>query len=120
MKIALRVDVDTHRGTHEGVPKLLRLLDRAGVRASFYFSLGPDTTGRAILRVFKRRGFLKKMQRTSALKVYGLRTVLSGTLLPAPMIGKKNRAVIRSVETSGHEIAVHAWDHIAWHDGVEN
>lgn len=120
MKIALRVDVDTNRGTHEGVPKLLRLLDKAGVQASFYFSLGPDTTGRAILRVFKRRGFLKKMQRTSALKIYGLRTVLSGTLLPAPLIGRQNRAVIRSVEAAGHEIGVHAWDHIAWHDGVEN
>ncbi len=120
MRIALRVDVDTDRGTHEGVPKLLRLLDQAGVKASFYFSLGPDNTGRAIFRVFKRRGFLKKMQRTSALQVYGLRTVLSGTLLPAPLIGKKNGAVIKSVAAAGHEIGVHAWDHVAWHDGVEN
>ncbi len=120
MRIALRVDVDTDRGTHEGVPKLLRLLDQAGARASFYFSLGPDNTGRAIFRVFKRKGFLKKMQRTSALQVYGLRTVLSGTLLPAPLIGRKNSAVIKSVAAAGHEIGVHAWDHVAWHDGVEN
>lgn len=120
MRIALRVDVDTDRGTHEGVPKLLRLLDQAGVRASFYFSFGPDNTGRAIFRVFKRKGFLKKMRRTSALQVYGLRTVLSGTLLPAPLIGRKNAAVIKSVAAAGHEIGVHAWDHVAWHDGVEN
>ena len=34
MKIAIRVDVDTFRGTRHGVPSLLRAMDRHGVRAA--------------------------------------------------------------------------------------
>jgi undecaprenyl phosphate-alpha-L-ara4FN deformylase len=73
--IALKIDVDTYRGTREGVPRLAGLLESLGVRATFLFSLGPDHTGRAIRRVF-RRGFLRKVQRTSVLEHYGLRTLL--------------------------------------------
>ena len=52
--IALKVDVDTLRGTQEGVPRLLRLLERAGVRATFLFSVGPDHTGWALRRALRR------------------------------------------------------------------
>ena len=41
-RIALKIDVDTDRGTHEGVPRLVSLFERLGVRATFLFSLGPD------------------------------------------------------------------------------
>ena len=68
--IALKVDVDTDRGTAEGVPRLARELERLGVRATFLFSLGPDNTGRAMRRVF-RRGFLTKVRRTSVIQHYG-------------------------------------------------
>ena len=57
VRIALKVDVDTLRGTLEGVPNLLRLFDTYQVRATFLFSLGPDHTGRALRRVL-RPGFL--------------------------------------------------------------
>ena len=67
------------------MPKLLRLLDQAGVKASFYFSLGPDNTGRAVFRVFKRKGFLKKMQRTSALRVRSVPTSGAGMTSPTPI-----------------------------------
>ncbi|HEY2340946.1 MAG TPA: hypothetical protein VGH75_10485, partial [Steroidobacteraceae bacterium] len=68
--IALKVDVDTYRGTREGAVHLATLLERLGVRATFLFSLGPDHTGRAIRRAF-RRGFLGKVKRTSVLEHYG-------------------------------------------------
>ena len=47
MFLALKVDVDTLRGTREGVPNLVEILRRHGVTATFLFSLGPDHTGRA-------------------------------------------------------------------------
>ena len=50
MRLALKVDVDTLAGTRVGVPELLRVFDRHGVRATFLFSLGPDHTGRAARR----------------------------------------------------------------------
>jgi undecaprenyl phosphate-alpha-L-ara4FN deformylase len=118
LRIALKVDCDTAEGTKHGVPRLLRLFDELGIRASFFFSLGPDRSGRAVLRVFTRKGFLAKMLRSRAPSLYPLRTMLSGTLLPAPLIGEAARAEILSVAAAGHEIGVHAWDHVAWHDGL--
>ena len=48
MLLALKIDVDTLRGTREGVPNLVVLLKKYGADATFLFSLGPDHTGRAI------------------------------------------------------------------------
>jgi peptidoglycan/xylan/chitin deacetylase (PgdA/CDA1 family) len=117
MRIALKVDVDTLRGTLEGVPALLRLFDRYGVRATFLFSLGPDHTGRALRRVF-RPGFLRKVRRTSVASHYGIRTLLYGTLLPGPHIGRRTASTMRAVAAAGHEVGVHCYDHVRWQDYV--
>ena len=119
MKLALKIDVDTFRGTREGVPNLLRLLDRHQVPATFLFSLGPDHTGRALKRVF-RPGFLSKVSRTSVVSNYGIRTLMYGVLLPGPDIGKRCADILRSVKAAGHEVGIHTWDHIKWQDGVEH
>jgi peptidoglycan/xylan/chitin deacetylase (PgdA/CDA1 family) len=118
LRIALKVDCDTAEGTRRGIPRLLTLFGELGIRATFFFSLGPDRSGRAILRVFTRKGFLKKMLRSRAPSLYGPRTLLSGTLLPAPLIGKVCRDQILSVGAAGHETGVHAWDHVSWHDAL--
>jgi undecaprenyl phosphate-alpha-L-ara4FN deformylase len=117
VRIALKVDVDTLRGTREGVPALLRVLQQTGAGATFLFSLGPDHTGRAIRRVF-RPGFLGKVSRTSVLEHYGLRTLLYGTLLPGPDIGRRAGAQMRQVRDAGFEVGMHCYDHIAWQDFV--
>ena len=117
MQIALKVDVDTLRGTLEGVPALLRLFDKHQVRATFLFSLGPDHTGRALRRVF-RPGFLTKVRRTSVASHYGLKTLMYGTLLPGPHIGRRAGHVMREVAAAGHEVGIHCYDHIRWQDFV--
>jgi len=116
-KVALKVDVDTLRGTLEGVPGLLSLFDRHGVKATFLFSVGPDHTGRALRRVF-RPGFLRKATRTSVVAHYGVRTLLYGVLLPGPHIGRKAGHVMREVAARGHEVGVHCFDHVRWQDNV--
>ncbi|MBN9463926.1 MAG: 4-deoxy-4-formamido-L-arabinose-phosphoundecaprenol deformylase [Burkholderiales bacterium] len=115
--LALKIDVDTWRGTREGVPRLLALLERHGAGATFLFSLGPDHTGRAVKRVF-RRGFLGKVARTSVVEHYGVRTLLYGTLLPGPDIGRREAALLRSVRERGFETGIHTWDHVRWQDEV--
>ncbi|HEY5514145.1 MAG TPA: polysaccharide deacetylase family protein [Geomonas sp.] len=114
--IALKVDVDTHTGTRDGVPRLLDIMERAGIKATFYFSMGPDNSGKAIRRIFTRKGFLQKMLRTGAPGAYGIRTMLYGTLLPAPQIASSFPEILRETEARGHETGVHCWDHIRWHD----
>jgi len=111
--------VDTLRGTREGVPALLELLRKHNADATFLWSLGPDHTGRAIRRVL-RPGFVGKVKRTSVMKHYGLRTLLYGTLLPAPDIGRRTRDLMRSVRDAGFEVGIHCWDHVRWQDGVHN
>jgi undecaprenyl phosphate-alpha-L-ara4FN deformylase len=115
--IALKIDVDTYRGTREGVPRLAAALERAGARATFLLSVGPDHTGRAIKRVF-RRGFLRKVRRTSVTQHYGVRTLLYGVLLPGPHIGRRCRAIMREIAQRGFEVGVHTYDHVKWQDGV--
>lgn len=117
MNLAIKIDVDTDRGTRIGVPNLIRLFDQFSIPATFLFSLGPDNTGRAIKRIF-RPGFLKKVSRSSVVSVYGIRTLLNGTLLPAPHIGKRNKEIIQSAHHAGHEVGIHCYDHIRWQDGL--
>ena len=117
MKLALKIDVDTLRGTREGVPRLVELLRRHGAGATFLFSVGPDHTGRAIRRVF-RPGFVSKVKRTSVVQHYGMKTLMYGTLLPGPDIGQRAGDVMRHVRDEGFEVGVHSWDHTKWQDGV--
>jgi undecaprenyl phosphate-alpha-L-ara4FN deformylase len=115
--VALKIDVDTYRGTREGAMRLADLLERLSLRATFLFSLGPDHTGRAIKRVF-RRGFLGKVKRTSVLEHYGLKTLMYGVLLPGPRIGTRAAPAMREIAQRGFEAGVHTWDHVRWQDGV--
>jgi len=114
-RLAIKVDVDTDRGTREGVPAMLADCREFGVPACFLFSLGPDQTGRAITRVF-RPGFFKKVSRTSVVQLYGLRTLLNGTLLPAPHIGRRHASVLSAVAKAGFEVGIHAYNHYHWQD----
>ena len=115
--VGLRVDVDTRRGLDEGVPRLLELFRRLGVRASFFVTMGPDHSGRAIRRAL-RPSFLAKMWRTNSFKLYGLRTLLSGTLVPARLVGAGAPAMLRQIADEGHEVAPHGWDHVGWQDRI--
>ena len=117
MKLGVKIDVDTLRGTQEGVPRLVELLKKRGAGATFLFSMGPDHTGRALRRIF-RPGFFSKVSRTSVLEHYGVRTLLYGTLLPGPDIGLKCKSILRGVRDAGFEVGVHCWDHVRWQDFV--
>ncbi|SAK87035.1 polysaccharide deacetylase [Caballeronia catudaia] len=116
-RIVLKIDVDTLRGTREGVPNLGRLLDKYSARATFLFSLGPDHTGWALRRVF-RPGFLKKVSRTSVVEHYGVKTLMYGVLLPGPDIGREAVSEMRAIHEAGFECGIHTWDHVYWQDNV--
>lgn len=115
-RLGLKVDVDTLQGFREGVPALLEIFAARGIRASFFVSLGPDNSGRAVFRVFRQQGFLEKMWRTRAPALYGLRTMFYGTLLPAPLIGAGAGEILAAVAGAGHEVGLHGYDHVRWHD----
>lgn len=116
--IAIKLDVDTLRGYREGTPRLLDLLERRGIKISAFFSFGPDNSGKAIRRIF-RRGFISKMLRTKAPSTYGIKTMMYGTILPAPMIVKSDPQIFAKMAQAGHDCGVHAWDHVYVQDGLK-
>jgi undecaprenyl phosphate-alpha-L-ara4FN deformylase len=115
--LTLKIDVDTYRGTREGVPNLVRMLSRHGASATFLFSLGPDHTGWALRRAFNP-GFFKKVSRTSVLEHYGVKTLMYGVFLPGPDIGRRCAGEMREVDHAGFECGIHTWDHVRWQDNV--
>ena len=116
-RLALKIDVDTYRGTQTGVPHLAEILKRYDAGATFLFSLGPDHTGRALRRAL-RPGFMKKVSRTSVLEHYGWKTLLYGTLLPGPDIGRLCAPLLRDIAAQGFETGIHTYDHVKWQDNV--
>lgn len=115
MSFSIKIDVDTHEGLKHGVPRLLDCFARHRLKGTFFLSMGPDRMGRALLQLRHPR-FLRKMLTTNAPSLYGWRTILSGTLLPARPIATAFPELVRRIEAEGHEVAIHCWDHRAWQD----
>jgi len=117
MKLAIKIDVDNLRSALVGVPRLADVLEAQAAGASFLFSVGPDRSGRHVGRLF-RRGMPSRVWRTRAIRDYGLRTYLYGTLLPAPDIGARAANTIRSLREAGFETGILSYDQIEWRESA--
>ncbi len=117
--IGIKVDIDTSEGMKHGVPRLLELFKRYGICASFFAPMGKDHTGRTVKRVFTRKGFLKKAGRVGVLSTYGVKTLLYGIILPGPEIAKRNSRLLHKIIDDGHELGIHGYDHVYWHDYIK-
>jgi hypothetical protein len=118
--LGLKIDVDTYWGMKNGVPSILQTLKQFNLKGTFFLSIGPDNSGRAALQLIKNPRFLKKMMRTNAPALYGWKTALYGTLLPAPMIALSFPEVVKEIIAAGHEVQFHAWDHRRWQDDLKS
>lgn len=114
MKLALRIEVSTLRGLHHGVPALVKLLRQHGASASFFFNVGPDTSGRQLRALLARTPDDRKSRGWIA-RQWGPRALFSGSLMPATDLGGDTGAdAMRTVRDAGHECGLLAWDHTAW------
>ncbi len=119
--IGIEVHVDTHDGMRKGVPVLLGLFQKYGIKASFFVPMGKDHTGWTIKRVFKRKGFLNRAGTGRVwAEAVSKKTLMNGLLLPGPQIAKKNTALLRRIINEGHELGIHGHDHVYWHDHIKD
>jgi undecaprenyl phosphate-alpha-L-ara4FN deformylase len=116
--IGLRIDVDTFRGTRDGVPRLLSSLQKRGIRGTWYVTLGPDNMGRHAWRMLKP-AFALKMFRSGAPSLYGWDILLRGTMWPGPVISQHLTRQLRLPAQAEHEVGLHAWDHHRWQVGAD-
>jgi peptidoglycan/xylan/chitin deacetylase (PgdA/CDA1 family) len=118
--IALKVDVDTFRGTREGAPRLARLFEKHGCKATFLFSVGPDHTGRAVRRVMQ--GGLRRARssapRSSA--TTASRRCSTARCCPVRTSAGVLASHMRAIAQAAFETGLHSYDHVRWQDGVAN
>jgi peptidoglycan/xylan/chitin deacetylase (PgdA/CDA1 family) len=94
MRVALRIEVTSLRGLRDGVPNLLRLLRQYKIRASFFFPLGRDLSGRCVARAWRKR------------RESGWQGLVYGTALPAPRFDALSRRLAGEAAQEGHEIGL--------------
>jgi hypothetical protein len=94
MRVALRVEVRTLRGLQQGVPNLLRLFGDYQVRASFFFALGRDLSGRSPFSAWRDRADL------------GLSRLAYGTLMVGPSLASAADAPMAQARDKGHEVGL--------------
>lgn len=113
MQLALKINVDTFRGTLQGVPRLVDILRRHHAGATFCFAVGADRTGCLPKKVSTTRS-ARDGKSISKLEHYGFKSLLYGSVLPGPDIGRRCREILTATATAGFETAVHGWDLAAW------
>jgi peptidoglycan/xylan/chitin deacetylase (PgdA/CDA1 family) len=114
--LGLRIDVDTVAGAVHGLPALHRILRARKIRASLFLPGGEDRTALAALRILRQPGYLAKLLRTSAFRIYGP-SAFAGLLGLGPRRVIDAGPVLADMLAAGDEVAGHGLCHTAWHNG---
>lgn len=113
-EFVLRVDIESDKGLREGIPKLLDLLKKYNIKASFYLVMGGEST---LFDLLRYRGKMKSsMERT--IRVWSLADKIRMALFPRDFV-KINLPVLRRILNEGHELGIHGWKHRAWTRGLD-
>ena len=115
MKIfTLRIDLESDKGIKEGVPKILDLLKKHKIKASFYLSMGGESN---FLEILKHRSSLKTSGERK-IKLWSLKDKLRMVFFPIDFV-KKNKRILRRIINEGHELGLHGWKHREWTRDLE-
>jgi peptidoglycan/xylan/chitin deacetylase (PgdA/CDA1 family) len=108
----IRVDLESDKGIKEGTPRLLDLLKKYNMKASFYVSMGGESD---IIDFLKYR---KKLQNAGErrIKVWSFWDKIRILIFPKDFV-KSNKKILDRILEEGHELGIHGWKHREWTRG---
>jgi peptidoglycan/xylan/chitin deacetylase (PgdA/CDA1 family) len=112
MVFSLRIDVESNKGIKEGIPKILDLLKKHNLKASFYLTMGGESNIFDILR------YRKKLEGERGVKVFSKLEILRMVLFPRDFVSN-NKEILKRILKEGHELGIHGWKHRKWTRGLE-
>lgn len=119
-RIGLRCDVDFGIGLERGVPYLLDVLKRHGMRATFYVTMGPDGfrqhTNRLGSASYRKR--IRRMNPMGMINAFGPVYLARQALGIRGTVGLSHPDVLKRVVDEGHELGVHGFDHYWWAENI--
>jgi undecaprenyl phosphate-alpha-L-ara4FN deformylase len=112
-KLGLRIDVDFPIGLRRGVPFMLDLLARHGMKATFFIVAGRNGGMRALRRLIQP-SYLRRYLRMGGWRLW----VMSSVGGAGQMRLRDHASLVRRILDEGHEVGVHGYDHAWWADCV--
>jgi len=121
---ALRIDIDTLKGLKEGVPRILDILSRYEMKASFFCVMGWEGDLYSVIkhRIFRQRmeiptssyvkrlGSIDNIDDKSSIK--GYLELLRCMLLPKKFTSEID--ILQRIRDEGHDLGVHGYIHVRW------
>ena len=119
MEIALKIDVDTHQGLGEGVPRLLRALTDLDVTATFLIAMGPDNAGRAIVACSRIRDSSRRCGGPAPSRCTDCAPFCREPCCRRGQSRWRFPNLMRELARAGFEVGVHGYDHVRWQDRLD-
>ena len=115
----LRIDVDFPSGLRKGLPRMLDMLAKHEMQATFFIVAGHNRPGKLAGRL-KTKEYRSRIQDLDPVRIF-FRFFLPELLSSSKdmMCGLDDQSgLIRRLISEGHEVAVHGYDHRWWADHV--
>lgn len=109
----LRIDLESSKGIIEGLPKILNILKKMNIKASFYLSMGGESGLIDLLR------YRRKLNGERKVKVFSFFEKVRMVLFPKDFV-YENKQVLKRILEEGHELGIHGYKHRIWTRSNDN
>jgi undecaprenyl phosphate-alpha-L-ara4FN deformylase len=116
--LGLRVDVASAWALRKNLPNLEDLLKKREVHATFFFTMGPERTGKLLLGPLPAWSMLPRSYRLARLAGYPLGSLATGILPTSKPLGTEFRETLDRLQSQGHETGCLGWDYWGWRSKV--
>ena len=117
MSLSISIHVDGYYGLVDGVPRLLDLFDKYGIKATFFVNMGREASIFQLLKYRDKNNTNKSDSKIASR--YTRLQMLKIAFLSRPL-GHAHPKILRDIKKRGHEVEPHCWSHLLWHRNFEN